>query len=89
MPLDLDEGRLLADRSLQLKARNGQHVFIRVWLIIGAVDPYLNVDAGTMAPTEYAPPRDTVQSGAGLIRQRHGEVFVLDDGGEVDLDLGN
>ncbi|KAJ5054341.1 uncharacterized protein L3040_000617 [Drepanopeziza brunnea f. sp. 'multigermtubi'] len=35
------------------------------------IDPYLNVDAGTMAPTE------------------HGEVFVLDDGGEVDLDLGN
>ncbi|RDW59643.1 putative CTP synthase [Coleophoma cylindrospora] len=31
----------------------------------------MNVDAGTMAPTE------------------HGEVFVLDDGGEVDLDLGN
>jgi len=35
------------------------------------IDPYLNVDAGTMSPTE------------------HGEVFVLDDGGEVDLDLGN
>ena len=32
---------------------------------------YMNVDAGTMAPTE------------------HGECFVLDDGGEVDLDLGN
>lgn len=31
----------------------------------------MNVDAGTMAPTE------------------HGECFVLDDGGEVDLDLGN
>lgn len=35
------------------------------------IDPYINVDAGTMAPTE------------------HGEVFVLDDGGEADLDLGN
>jgi CTP synthase len=35
------------------------------------VDPYLNIDAGTMSPYE------------------HGEVFVLDDGGEVDLDLGN
>ncbi len=35
------------------------------------VDPYLNVDAGTMNPFE------------------HGEVFVLDDGTEVDLDLGN
>jgi len=35
------------------------------------IDPYLNVDAGTMSPLE------------------HGEVFVLDDGGETDLDLGN
>lgn len=35
------------------------------------IDPYLNVDAGTMSPFE------------------HGEVFVLHDGGEVDLDLGN
>jgi len=35
------------------------------------IDPYLNVDAGTMNPYE------------------HGEVYVLDDGGEVDLDLGN
>ncbi|KAL8129254.1 hypothetical protein V2J09_018409 [Rumex salicifolius] len=35
------------------------------------IDPYLNVDAGTMSPFE------------------HGEVYVLDDGGEVDLDCGN
>ncbi|MGZ0747481.1 CTP synthase [Haloparvum sp. AD34] len=35
------------------------------------IDPYLNVDAGTMNPYE------------------HGEVYVLKDGGEVDLDLGN
>jgi CTP synthase len=35
------------------------------------IDPYVNVDAGTMNPKE------------------HGEVYVLDDGGEVDLDLGN
>lgn len=35
------------------------------------IDPYINVDAGTMSPFE------------------HGEVFVLDDGGEADLDLGN
>ncbi len=35
------------------------------------IDPYLNVDAGTMNPYQ------------------HGEVFVLGDGGEVDLDLGN
>jgi CTP synthase len=35
------------------------------------IDPYLNVDAGTMNPFQ------------------HGEVYVLKDGGEVDLDLGN
>ena len=35
------------------------------------IDPYLNVDAGTMSPYE------------------HGECFVLADGGECDLDLGN
>ncbi|WP_254522253.1 glutamine hydrolyzing CTP synthase [Natrinema caseinilyticum] len=35
------------------------------------IDPYLNVDAGTMNPYQ------------------HGEVYVLEDGGEVDLDLGN
>jgi CTP synthase len=34
------------------------------------IDPYINVDAGTMNPVE------------------HGEVFVLDDGSEVDMDLG-
>ena len=35
------------------------------------IDPYLNIDAGTMSPYE------------------HGEVFVLQDGTETDLDLGN
>ena len=35
------------------------------------MDPYLNVDAGTLSPYE------------------HSEVFVLDDGTETDLDLGN
>jgi len=35
------------------------------------IDPYLNIDAGTMSPFE------------------HGECFVLDDGSETDLDLGN
>lgn len=34
------------------------------------IDPYVNVDAGTMRPTE------------------HGEIFVTDDGGEIDQDLG-
>jgi len=35
------------------------------------IDPYINIDAGTMSPFE------------------HGETYVLDDGGESDLDLGN
>ena len=35
------------------------------------IDPYLNLDAGTMSPYE------------------HGECYVLSDGGETDLDLGN
>lgn len=35
------------------------------------IDPYLNVDAGTMNPVA------------------HGEVFVTDDGGETDMDIGN
>ncbi|MDQ1279810.1 MAG: synthase [Thermoproteota archaeon] len=34
------------------------------------IDPYLNVDAGTMNP------------------YMHGEVYVCEDGGEMDLDLG-
>ena len=35
------------------------------------LDPYINVDPGTMNPFQ------------------HGEVFVTDDGGETDLDLGH
>lgn len=35
------------------------------------IDPYINVDAGTMNP------------------YMHGEVFVTEDGGETDLDLGH
>ena len=35
------------------------------------VDPYINIDAGTMNPFQ------------------HGEVYVLKDGTEVDLDLGH
>jgi len=35
------------------------------------LDPYLNVDPGTMNPYQ------------------HGEVFILDDGSETDLDLGH
>lgn len=50
-------GKLLKARGLKLAAVK--------------IDPYVNIDAGTMNPFE------------------HGEVFVLDDGGEVDQDLGN
>lgn len=35
------------------------------------IDPYINVDAGTMNPFE------------------HGEIFVTDDGGEIDQDMGH
>jgi CTP synthase len=35
------------------------------------IDPYINVDAGTMNP------------------YMHGEIFVTEDGGEADLDLGH
>ena len=35
------------------------------------IDPYINVDAGTLRPTE------------------HGEVWVTEDGGEIDQDLGH
>ncbi|MEZ5216877.1 MAG: CTP synthase [Ilumatobacteraceae bacterium] len=38
---------------------------------IQKLDPYINVDPGTMNPFE------------------HGEVFVTEDGGETDLDLGH
>ena len=50
-------GRLLRSRGLRVTMQK--------------LDPYLNVDPGTMNPDE------------------HGEVFVTDDGGETDLDLGH
>ena len=50
-------GKILQDRGLTVTALK--------------IDPYINIDAGTMNPTE------------------HGEVFVLDDGGETDQDMGN
>ena len=50
-------GRLLKSRGLSVT--------------IQKLDPYLNVDPGTMSPFQ------------------HGEVFVTDDGGETDLDLGH
>ncbi|CAN5782196.1 CTP synthase [soil metagenome] len=50
-------GRLLKARGLKVTMQK--------------LDPYINVDPGTMNPFE------------------HGEVFVTDDGGETDLDLGH
>ena len=50
-------GRLLKARGLRVTMQK--------------LDPYINVDPGTMNPFE------------------HGEVYVTDDGGETDLDLGH
>jgi CTP synthase len=50
-------GRLLKMRGLRVTMQK--------------LDPYINIDPGTMNPFE------------------HGEVFVTDDGGETDLDLGH
>ena len=60
----LGKGITTSSIGMLLKARGLKVSAIKV-------DPYLNVDAGTMNPFE------------------HGEVFVLDDGTETDLDLGN
>ncbi|MEX0869730.1 MAG: CTP synthase [Nitriliruptoraceae bacterium] len=60
----LGKGITAASLGRLLKARG-----LRVTLL--KLDPYLNVDPGTMNPFE------------------HGEVFVTDDGGETDLDLGH
>lgn len=50
----------------------------------------MNIDAGLMRPTEHGKLRS--QSCEILIHAKFnlsGEVYVLNDGGEVDLDLGN
>ncbi|XP_040147159.1 CTP synthase 2 isoform X1 [Ictidomys tridecemlineatus] len=47
------------------------------------IDPYINIDAGTFSPYEH------VQGMEPRASCMLGEVFVLNDGGEVDLDLGN
>ena len=60
----LGKGITAASLGRLLKARG-----LRV--TIQKLDPYINVDPGTMNPFE------------------HGEVFVTDDGGETDLDLGH
>jgi CTP synthase len=53
-----------ASLALLLKMRGLDMQYIKC-------DPYLNINAGTLAPKE------------------HGEVFILNDGTEVDLDLGH
>ena len=60
----LGKGITAASLARLLKARG-----LRV--VAQKLDPYINVDPGTMNPFE------------------HGEVFVTDDGGETDLDLGH
>jgi len=60
----LGKGITTSSLGVLLKSRGLRVVPVKI-------DPYLNVDAGTMNPYQ------------------HGEVFVLDDGAEVDLDLGN
>eukprot|EP00923_Selenidium_pygospionis_P038841 GHVN01067578.1.p1 GENE.GHVN01067578.1~~GHVN01067578.1.p1 ORF type:complete len:518 (-),score=52.53 GHVN01067578.1:1100-2653(-) len=60
----LGKGTTISSIGVLLKARGWRVTTIKI-------DPYLNVDAGTMSPYE------------------HGEVYVLSDGGEADLDLGN
>ncbi|HSJ36470.1 MAG TPA: CTP synthase [Acidimicrobiia bacterium] len=60
----LGKGIAAASLGRLLKARG-----LRV--VNQKLDPYINVDPGTMNPLQ------------------HGEVFVTDDGGETDLDLGH
>ncbi len=60
----LGKGLTASSLGRLLKMR-GLHVTMQ------KLDPYINVDPGTMNPFE------------------HGEVFVTDDGGETDLDLGH
>lgn len=52
----------------------------------------MNIDAGTMSPTEHGRayfPFTSLLLPCSSFSCCTGEVFVLDDGGEADLDLGN
>lgn len=60
----IGKGISAASLGMLLQARGLKVTMIKL-------DPYLNVDAGTMNPYQ------------------HGEVYVLDDGSETDLDLGH
>ena len=60
----LGKGITAASLGRFLKSRD-------VHVTMQKLDPYLNVDPGTMNPYQ------------------HGEVFVTEDGGETDLDIGH
>ena len=60
----LGKGVVTASTGLLLKSMGYSVTAIKI-------DPYVNVDAGTMNP------------------YMHGEVFVTEDGGETDLDIGH
>ncbi len=60
----LGKGITAASLGRLLKARGYRVTVLKL-------DPYINVDPGTMSPYQ------------------HGEVFVTEDGGETDLDLGH
>lgn len=60
----LGKGLVTSSIGLLMKARGFNVNLVKI-------DPYLQIDAGTMSPYE------------------HGEVFVTEDGGETDLDIGN
>ena len=59
----LGKGVFVSSLGLLLKVQGYNVVPLKI-------DPYVNIDAGTMNPVE------------------HGEVFVLEDGSEVDMDFG-
>ncbi len=60
----IGKGIVTSSIGKNIQVRNGTIDLIKI-------DPYLNIDAGTMNPIQ------------------HGEVFVTDDGGEIDVDFGH
>jgi CTP synthase len=60
----IGKGIVSSSIGKNIQVRNGTVDLIKI-------DPYLNIDAGTMNPIQ------------------HGEVFVTDDGGEIDVDFGH
>lgn len=60
----IGKGIVTASIGKNIQVRKGSVDLIKI-------DPYLNIDAGTMNPIQ------------------HGEVYVTDDGGEIDVDFGH